>query len=516
MLDITPEQLARLPPDKRRRAEELLQLHVGGEGIRECITRLFPHEPPLRHMEPYYDALEYARRRSIRLCLVYGPGLAKTTTTMRGVGWWLGKFPADLCAYLTYSDAQARDKSSVAKSAYELDGGALNPSKDTEGYWLTPQGGGLVAKGAQSGVMGKRVPGLFVYDDPYKDIMEARSYAINKRVIERFKGSGFTRSQGGSVLVMHQRWDDDDLIGWILKNLKWDCINVASICEASDVATDPLGRSTGEVAWPQQYPYEICSEPCGHDGHLAEIKATIGEHLFAAIYQGKPRPDGHRIFHEPARYDVKDFTWEHKRGVISIDPAATESTTADWSVILPCGMTGFGIESRMWLCDPFHRMQVEVPELVKVARRVQLALRLLVACEAVAGYKAVPQMLRALDAEDVDKNGKKTSLGKLRVIDINPGNRKKGKPGVKIPLHALLTTGDKFVRAQPMAAAWNAGRVLVPKTEWGEALIARFQRWTAAEGQEDDEIDAAGQGWNVLYREAPPPPVGGDSYRTSF
>src|SRR5580692_8061931 len=135
-----------------------------------------------------------------------------------------------------------------------------------------------------------RIPGLAIVDDPYKDEFEARSAAINNQVKERFKAIAFTRLQGGSVIVLHTRWAEDDLIGWLTRELKWDYVNIATVCD--DERDDSLGRTLGEPAWPEKYPYEICSGPCGHDGHLKEIRATIGEHLWAAMYQGRPRPLG--------------------------------------------------------------------------------------------------------------------------------------------------------------------------------------------------------------------------------
>ncbi len=495
-----------LSEQEQREFEKNLETLVGGESLAEFICRIAPHEPPPRHIRPIIDAVELARVRPIRLTIDIGPGHAKTTTLLRALAWWLTKSPGDLCAYVTYSDGQARDKSRIAKEALELSGGRLDPDKSGDGHWLTPGGGGLVAKGAKGGLTGKRVPGLLIYDDPYKDMQEARSAAINAMVIERFKAVSFTRLQGGSIIVLHTRWSMNDLIGYIRKNLKWDHISVPTLADEvgkltpggsgdSITGTDSLGRHLGEPAWPEKYPYELCLEKdgrtpkiCGHDGHLIEIRKTIGEHLWAAMYQGKPRPQGMSIFHsEPARYrlfagpagEPSEFSWSGKRGVISIDPAATASTSADYSAIAVLATEGYGLDARMWIVDMI-RIQVEIPELVSRARRVQLRTRLLVACEAVSGFKGVGQMLRSISARD--EHGRQ--IGTLRVIDVNPGSR------------------DKFTRAQSVAAAWNDGRVLIPMdAPWADGLVERFQRFTGINDSEDDEIDALSQGWNLLYRE---------------
>ncbi len=486
MGDVTPEMIALLSPEEQAEFSKSMGILVGGERLKDYISRVAPHEPVPNHLQPIIDVIEYARLKPIRICLDMAPGHAKTTELMRSIAWWLdpGQSPGDLCAYVTYSDAQARDKSRIAKETLEASGSELGDGGD--GLWHTPQGGGLVAKGSRGGLTGKRIPGLLVYDDPYKDAQEARSPAVNGMIIERFKGVAFTRLQGGSIIVLHTRWDDGDLIGWIMKNHKWDQISVPAVCDSVD---DALGRKIGEVAWPEKYPYELCTNSdgtakiCGHDGHLKEIQTTLGPHLWYAMFQGKPRPDGTAVFHEPARYRLRDdpknpelkseFSWTGKRGAIIIDPAATAKTSADFSVILVLAMEGYGMKARMWIVDCI-RIQVEIPDLVNRALIVQSKYRLMIGCEAVAGFKSVPQSLRAINP-------------KLRVIDIDPGSK------------------DKFTRSMPVSAAWNDGRVLVPMDAdlaWPETLIAEFVKFTGNGDKHDDQVDCGAHGFTLLYRTA--------------
>lgn len=469
----------RLSPADQIALLNSLEALVGGERLEQWITRVFPHEPPPRHVVPILELIECARIKPIRICVSVGPGHAKTTSLLRSLVWWLHQSPADQCAYITYSSSQAHDKSKIAQGFAEESGLILQ--SDAAGHWRTTRGGGLIAAGAKGKLTGQRVPGLLIVDDPYKDEMEARSAAVNRAVKERFKAIAFTRLQGGSIVVLHTRWSDDDLIGWLTSELKWDSVNLQTVCD--DVAVDPLGRSLGEPAWPDHYPYEICTKPCGHDGHLAEIRSTIGEHLWAAMYQGRPRPLGQAVFHEPARYRLladpsdpasrpSEFSWTGKRGVIAIDPAATASSSSDWSVLLVCAMDKLGVDSTMWIVDCI-RVQMEIPKLVKEALTLQRRYRLMIACEAVGGFKAVPQSLRAADPS-------------LKVIDVEVGGR------------------DKFTRAIPLSAAWNEGRVLVPMdAPWADTLVAEFRRFTGSGDKHDDQVDCGSHAWNVLYRAKP-------------
>lgn len=468
--DFDPEWIKLLSPEEQVQFYRASNQLVGGETIKQFINRVTPHEPPPRHLEPILDVMEYARLKPVRVVFDMGPGHAKTTALLRSMAWWLSpeRSPADLCAYITYSDGHARTKSRICKETLEAAGSTLHQDVNSASYWLTPQGGGLIAAGAQGGITGKRIPGLIVYDDPYKEMSHARSPAINGMVIERFKTVAFTRLQGGSIIVLHTRWHVDDLIGYIDKNLKWDKISIPSVC---DVQPDILGRKIGEVAWPEKYPYEICSDKdiCGHDGHLAEIKRTLGDHIFNAMHQGKPRPEGTQVFHEPSRFELKKFNWQGKRGCISIDPAATAKTSADWSVLMTVATEGYGVDTKLWIVDVV-RQQVEIPQLVKLARAIQQRTRLMIVCEAVGGFKAVPQSLRAIDP-------------KLRVLDLDTAGR------------------DKYTRAQALAAAWNDGRVFVPTdAPWADTLIEEFQRFTGNNDTHDDQVDAGAHAWNTLYR----------------
>lgn len=448
-----------------------LRLHmetlVGGESLEDQICRLYPDEPPPRHVMPIIDVMEQARVTPIRVCLSVGPGHAKTTTLLRSIVWWMSKSPKDQSAYVTYSQGQANSKSRIAMD-YARNVG-LRLSSENVGHWTTMEGGGLIATGARGKLTGQRIPGLVVYDDPYKDELEARSAAINNAVKERFKAVAFTRLQGGSVIVLHTRWAEDDLIGWLIRDLGWDNININTVC---DETTDIFNRQVGETAWPEKYPYEICKGPCGHDGHLAEIRATIGEHLWASMYQGRPRPLGKAVFHEPARFNLSEFSWTGMRGCIVIDPAATAKTSADFSVLLVCAMQGFGEASRMYIVDCI-RVQEEIPELVQIARRLQRKYKLMVACEAIGGFKAVPQSLRRIDPN-------------LRVLEITTGAK------------------DKFTRAMPISGAWNRGHVLVPlDAPWADGLIEEYRLFTGSNDRHDDQVDAGAHAWNVLYRGAP-------------
>lgn len=445
---------------------EALEILVGGESAFDFIARLWPNEPVPKHMYPVIEAIERARVIPIRLAISIGPGHAKTTILLRALVWWLNRSGGDQCAYVTYSSAQAQDKSRIARDWAEESG--LKLMTDAVGHWRIEAGGGLIAAGARGKLTGQRIPGILLYDDPYKDEFEARSKRTNNAVKERFKAIALTRLQGGSIIVVHTRWSENDLIGMITKELGWEYINIPTVCESEP---DILGRRIGETAWPEKYPYKKCDGPCSHDGHIEEIREGIGEHLYASMFQGRPRPKGSAIFHEPSRFKLSEFSWVGRRGVISIDPAATAKTSADWSVLVVAAMHGYGSNSVMHIVD-LVRLQKEIPEVLEVALRLQRKYGLMMACEGVGGFKGVPQMLKKINPN-------------LRILSVNKNK-------------------DKLSCALPMSAAWNSGRVLVPiDVTWADALIEEHGLFTGQSTDEDDQVDGCSQAWNVLYKDRP-------------
>ena len=66
------------------------------------------------------------------------------------------------------------------------------------------------------------------------------------------------------------------------------------------------------------------------------------------------------------------------------------------------------------------------------------------------------------------------------------------EPGLR--LSELAPRGDKFVRAQPVATAWNEGRVRVPASSQGASWLGPFLdtvcRFTGVSDRHDDDVDA--------------------------
>jgi predicted phage terminase large subunit-like protein len=77
-----------------------------------------------------------------------------------------------------------------------------------------------------------------------------------------------------------------------------------------------------------------------------------------------------------------------------------------------------------------------------------------------------------------------TEKGSIEML--NPPDREG-----RIPAEAVPAVTDKFVRAQPVAAAWRAGKVMVPRTApWLGAFLGEVLSFTGVKDAHDDCVDS--------------------------
>lgn len=449
----------------REEAEELLaieeELAGAGETLREFIARVAPEHCPIpRHLEPLIDAIERARYERVRVCLSMPPGHAKTLTILRAIAWWLRATPEDTCAYVSYNNHQAWDKSKGARDIALQAGVELDPRFQSGARWRTTVGGGLRAAGIDGTLTGQRVTGFAIFDDPFKSRTDANSAAKREEVWSFYTTVIRTRLENASVIVVHTRWHQDDLIGRLAKKDGWEVINLPAIADNDNGTPDRLGRKAGEALWPEMYPAN----------DLLDTKAEIGEFDFAALYQGQPRARGATIFGLEHYYDPAKFDISECRIVLACDPAATDSDSSDYGAIAVLAMRGEGINTYAYVLD-FYREQVTIPQFTRDARAWQERYgNPKMAVESNGAFAVVPQLLR----------------------EANP----------KLRVKPIIALGDKFQRAQPVAAAWNAGRVLVPlgAPKWLADFLAEVSVFIGVNDAHDDQVDALSHAWNTGYR----------------
>lgn len=437
---------------------------------RRSVGKKEPYARP-RHLKPLLDAFDdMARGESVFADCDVAPRHAKTETVLHGAVRYLERWPDRLVVYASYSAAFANRKSRRARdiaarssigfhrSAFTRDRGTnpLDPSASVQ-FWQTAESGGFLAVGRGGPLKGEGVH-LLIIDDPYKDRAEAESPVIRDDVREWFQGTAFDRLEpGGSCIVMHQRWHEDDLIGWIRNELApqpdaapWRNISIPAVSDA------------GEPLWPERYTL----------ADLNRIRATIGEYNWWSQYQGKPRPRGNRLFSTPARWTTRQ---PGAVILISADLATTAKAHADWTVATviaywrePDGLL------RGQLLD-VRRGQWETPQVVAVLAELQKKWGALLVVEAHGIGSPIIQTLRSVDRS-------------IHVVEERP-------------------LGDKHERAQPVAAASAQGRFTVPADATADltAYLRTLHDFTGIGDSCDDDVDATSLGWNYADRHVSSP-----------
>jgi predicted phage terminase large subunit-like protein len=350
---------------------------------------------------------------------------------------------------VSYASSFAESKSLRARDFATAQGVKLHPARSTLSEWRTTEGGGLLATGIGGPLTGQGVR-LAVVDDPVKNREEAESALIRQRTWDWFTSTLWTRIEpGGSCIVVHTRWHEDDLIGRLARGemgdaAQWEVVNLPAVDDA------------GAPLWPSRWP-------------LSELakKRAANEYDWHSLFMGAPRARGGEVFRTPTRYTTPDLAGA--RIVLAVDPAGTESTRADWTVAVALAMRGAGTTLRADVVDVL-RLQREPGD---VARELHAWQR---------KHGMAPLHIEA------SRDGKSIARA-LRSIE----------PGLR--LSEVAPRGDKFVRAQPVATAWNEGRVRVPASSQGAPWLGAFLdtvcRFTGVSDRHDDDVDALAYAWTA-------------------
>lgn len=339
----------------------------------------------------------------------------------------------------------------------------LAPTRTAVSDWGTVHGGGLFSTGIDAGSTGRPATGFLVVDDPFAGFLDGESAVTRENVWNVFWTDLMTRLEGpASAIVVHTRFNQDDLIGRLEAQGGWEIISIPAIAETTP---DILGRSAGESFWPDRDQYTV---------EALDKLWTASPHTFAALYQQSPRGRGRALFGAPTFFDRKKLDLTGCRAIIGVDPAGSEKTSSDWSVATLLALrnpTEFD-KAEAYVLNCLRR-QTTIPQFARELLAFQRAnWNAPVVVEAVGAFVALPQLLREYAPG-------------IQIIELV--NREQ--------LH-----GDKFLRAQGLAAAWAAGRVMVPNDSppWLEPFLQEFGEFTGTKSDRNDDIvDSVSHAWNT-------------------
>lgn len=424
------------------------------------IPRASPgHIAPV-HLAPLVELLERAgENERLKICVSIPPGHGKTDLLLHAIVRHIQRHPSQLVGYATYGLELSYPKSREARGIAERAGVKLASDSSAVQEWNTTEGGGFKATAVGAGFTGRHVD-LLVIDDPFKNRDEAESPRERDRVWNFYSSTASTRRKANaSQVVVHTRWHEDDLIGRLSKLGGWIVVNIPAIRDPFTGAPS----DDGEVLLP-----EITlpsGSVFGYSRAWLDEQRALNEYDWWSLYQGAPRPRGGKVFEkDPVRYEAVDR--DDALIVLSVDAAGTENTSSDYTAAVAIAVHGYGAT-----------MSCDVLEMLRFQKEPQNAAKLLADFQQLHGGgsmfiestrdgKAVAKALRGIDPL-------------LRIVDVAP-------------------IGDKFTRAQPLASAWNAGRVRVPAivTAWLAPMLDEFAGFTGLGDKHDDQVDALSQAWN--------------------
>ena len=232
-----------------------------------------------------------------------------------------------LCSYAqSYAEkwgAQCRD---LLMS--ERVGVKLRVDAQAKRRFILREGGQMITAGIGGPVTGEGAD-LFIVDDPFKTYEEAMSARIRERNLDWFRSVAVTRMQpGGSIVVMHTRWHDEDLIGTLAKEEGWTLINLPAAAEKDD----PMGRPLGAALCPERY----------DETELVRIRREVKEIPWSALYQGSPIQQGGNII-KGAWIQKYDELPKMDEIAIFADLSYKEGEENDFTVIEAWGRLGANI-----------------------------------------------------------------------------------------------------------------------------------------------------------------------------
>lgn len=328
---------------------------------------------------------------------------------------------------------------------------AISDERSASTEWETASGGVYRSCGVGSPPTGEGF-NLVSVDDPIRSREEADSLAYRERAWEWMTEELYTRLEpGGAYVVTMTPWHEDDPAARIQAGQMgegWTVVRLPALAEPGD----PIGRPVGTALWPTRF----------DEAALVDIRETVKERAFSALYQCRPTPREGSFF-QIARLEFVDVVPAGLKRVRAWDLAYTKDEN-DWTAgVLIAGPDSAGL---FYICDVV-RGQWEAA-----------ARNLIIRQTATDDGKEV----RIYGPQDAGA-GKESAA---RFVQILAG-------------WSVTTTparGSKEFRAEPLAAQINAGNVRLVKGPWTGAFIEELR--TFPRGAHDDQVDASADAFTML------------------
>lgn len=436
-----------------------------------------------RWLRPLTDELERVLRgEAIEVCVSVPPRHTKSTTIHHWVAMLLAQDPRRRILYCSYdrdfavknvsairamvappamtpkeeqvarvrAEAMRRVGVRLPKPRYA---GVAIGAIDNSAEFTTALGGGVRAAGVQSPPTGEGYD-VVIVDDPIRKLADAMSAKIRETIGDGFMANLYSRRTPGrpaSFVVVQTRWHEDDLYGR-LKSIGWRCINLPAVLADGSHLAPELGQQS-----------------------VVEAVRKINPFVFRSLYMGDPSPKEGRLFGDA--FFVENPPKDGRR-VMGVDISHSAKRRSDRNAL--CVLLDPGDRDGAYYVEEF------------VAKRCSLTDRINPSTGRVEETGFVRELAarpyRAAMYTGKDEDLVLNLLGQL--------------DGARANVEARRAEADKRTRAQPAAAAWNDGRIRLPREPWAEEFAARVMAFTGQDGDEDEEVDCLAAAFDLLEEAA--------------
>ena len=302
-------------------------------------------------------------------------------------------------------------------------------------------------------------------DDPHL-VREAESETKREGVIswwDEQMSSRLNNPRVGSYVVVHQRVNERDLIGHLLR--KASPIPWVYFCLPAEFEPDHPHRwirdprtEAGELLWPQHQ----------DRGSIDALKMALGPYATAGQLQQRPSPRSGGIFKREWFPTVRnlpaDMVWVRgwdlaatEKQLVKSDPDFTVGAKVGWSMMLG-----------KWIIGDIQRFRKEAHDVERTMLDVATA-------DSVETQIQLPQ--------DPGAAGKGQAQNLIRLLS-------------RFTVYAAPVTGDKMARALKWAAKAGSGLVALLDGPWNDDFLAELTSFPT--GAHDDQVDAVSSAFDRL------------------
>lgn len=405
-----------------------------------------------------------------RLMIFMPPGSAKSTYASVVIpAYLMGKYPKTRFGLFSYADTLAvkmgrRTRSIINQARYKatFDTVLSTESSAANNFVLTNKSE-YMATGILGAATGNRFEMVGI-DDPVKGREQADSETIRDKTWAAYEDDIKTRLvPGGSLMIIQTRWHEDDLSGRILP-VDWDGESGDILCQDGNVwrvlclqaqcetDSDPLGRSRGEMLWPEWFT----------EKHWAQFRPNA--RTWGSLCQQLPKPRDGNMFNPDKIRMIEALPAGRIKWVRGWDLAATEQG-GDYTA---APLVGVHQESQRIIIADVVRGQWGPGNRDEQIKNT-----------VVSDGRSVKQ-----DIPD-DPGAAGTAVVEYLVKKL------KGYPVVW-----SSESGDKETRATPIAAEVNIGNVDMVVGDWNKALKDEMRAFPS--GTYDDQVDGLSRAYTRL------------------